>query len=65
MKWAVYTVAFRKIYEETRRVTSNGTVVWNLTDRWGKPVANGLYYIRVEISGSQPGKNILKLIVLR
>jgi hypothetical protein len=38
---------------------------WNLKDHWENQAANGLYYVRVEIGGSQPMTRILKVLVIR
>jgi hypothetical protein len=64
VKWKVFTVALRKIFEDNLQVTSTDTLIWNLKDRWGTPVANGLYFLKVDIEGSQPMTKILKVIVI-
>jgi hypothetical protein len=65
LKWAVFTTAFRKVFEDSLPVNSAGTVVWNLNDKGGTPVANGLYYLRAEISGSGSETKILKVLIIR
>jgi hypothetical protein len=65
VRWKIFTTAFRKIYDRDEGITSGGTLVWNLKDQWESPVANGLYYLRVEIDGPQPMAKILKVIVRR
>jgi hypothetical protein len=63
--WAVLTTNFRKICEYSTTLTGSGTIHWDLRDRYGDPVANGLYYIRVKVSGSSPLERILKVMVLK
>ncbi|HTC19808.1 MAG TPA: NHL repeat-containing protein, partial [bacterium] len=65
IRWKVYTTAFRKILDRDEGITPGGTLVWNLKDQWEIPVANGLYYLRVEIEGNQPLSKVLKVIVIR
>jgi hypothetical protein len=65
VRWKVFTVAFRKILDHDEGTTSGGTLVWNLSDQWGTRVANGLYYLRVEIDGPQLLTKVLKVIVAR
>ena len=65
-KWTVYTTAFRKIFDQTRAIPgNNGVLSWDLRDTWGNPVANGLYYVQVEVKGLIHGTKILKVLVLR
>ena len=43
-------------------------VPWDLTDTVGRPVANGVYFYRVEVKGAKHGERISrmgKLAVLR
>jgi hypothetical protein len=63
--WKVFTPAFRKIDDHDEGVVSSGTLQWNLKDHWGNQAANGLYYVRVEIGGSQPMTRTLKVLVIR
>jgi hypothetical protein len=65
MKWAVFTVAFRKVMEESRSIDGTGEIHWDLKETWGKPVANGLYYVRIDIVGKEKMSKILKVIVNR
>jgi hypothetical protein len=61
----VFTVAFRKIAEQTYPVSLYTTLTWDAQDNWGKPVASGLYYLRVQVNGPQPVTKIFKVLVLR
>jgi hypothetical protein len=66
VEWSVFTTSFRKILDVSNPVSGNNTnIVWDLNDDWGEPVANGLYYIRIVISGSEKTSKIIKFIVLR
>ncbi len=59
----VYTLAFRKvIHMNLSQQVPGGVVVLSLTDDWGKPISDGLYYVVV----TGQGKRWLgKLLVLR
>jgi hypothetical protein len=59
-KFSVFTTAFRKIYESTA-----GSTAWDLTDKNGASVSNGIYYIRFEVQGTQPYSKVWKVLVLR
>ncbi len=68
----VFTTAFRKVL--TRHYTANvstgqfGTLTalqWDLRDMIGKNVSNGLYYVRVNITGVQSSSKIVKVLILR
>jgi len=61
----VFTVAFRKISSQTQQISGHQTVQLDLNDTWGSQVSNGLYYLRVHISGNQSFTKILKVLVLR
>lgn len=59
----IFTTAFRKVnVENYPQVPAGATVLVTLTDRTGKPLANGLYYVMVQ---TNQGRNILKLLILR
>jgi hypothetical protein len=61
----VFTAAFRKIYQSPPyQVTGSATLGWDLRDSWGNPAANGLYYVRVQVSGIQPTVKILKVLII-
>jgi hypothetical protein len=63
--WSVYTTAFRRIAWATQPVAGSATLHWDLTDKAGVRVANGLYYLKVVVaSGGTATQKILKLIVL-
>jgi hypothetical protein len=68
----VFTTSFRKIAEHTFGAGAGngvfGTVTavqWNLRDRLGLAVADGLYYVRIHVTGSQETVKIFKVLVLR
>jgi flagellar hook assembly protein FlgD len=60
----IFTLSFRKIDEIDLTNASAGIkdVAYNLTDRKGSPLANGLYYVIVVDSN---GRAIGKLLVMR
>ena len=65
-RWVVFTTGFRKIYENTQSVSGNyGKLPWNLRDAWGTAVANGLYYIQVQVTGPTVGSRVLKVMVVK
>jgi hypothetical protein len=60
---SIFTSAFRKVNtEKFQQVLAGATVTVILTDRTGKPLADGLYYVVVE---TRQGRSILKLMILR
>jgi hypothetical protein len=61
----VFTLAFRKIASQTREMDGDQTFQWNLKDVSGAPAANGLYYVRVRVTGTQSATKILKVLILR
>jgi len=67
----VFTTAFRKIVEHTIPANGGGTngvvtsVEWDLRDRVGASIANGLYYVRLHVSGVQESTKIFKVLVIR
>jgi hypothetical protein len=63
--WDVFTTAFRKVAGGSQGVSGNATLSWNLTDKAGNRVSDGLYYLRVKaVVGQVSTAKILKLIVL-
>lgn len=65
VQWSVFTLSFRKILGGEKSITGTGSIEWDLTDKSGSRVADGLYYLRLEVSGIQPTVKIFKIIVLR
>jgi hypothetical protein len=66
VQWSVFTTAFRKIVDVSNPVPGNSlALVWNLDDNWGKPVASGLYYLRVQVTGPARETKVLKILVIR
>jgi O-glycosyl hydrolase len=61
----VFTLAFRKVYGETIKAYGPATLQWNLRDVSGTLVANGLYYVRIQVSGGESTTKIFKVLVLR
>jgi hypothetical protein len=61
----VFTLAFRKVYAETTHAYGPVTLEWNLRDVSGTFVSNGVYYVRIQVTGSQSTTKILKVLVLR
>jgi hypothetical protein len=59
----IFTLSFRKVLGETFPNIPPGTAVKvTLDDQWGRPLADGLYYVVVTIEGK---RYIGKLLVLR
>jgi len=59
----IYTVAFRKVLDETFDSVPSGTVVVvTLTGRGGSVLSNGVYYLVVTTNS---GRTLGKLLVLR
>ena len=61
----VFTLSFRKITSQTTQVNGAQTLQWNLMDISGTPVGNGLYYVRIHISGNQSATKVMKILILR
>ena len=63
MEVEIFTTAFRKGQEETfLNVPPSVAVTVQLTDKWGTPLANGLYYLVVIVDGQ---RSVAKLLILR
>jgi hypothetical protein len=66
IKWGIYTLAFRKIASGEQNQITSTQLVWNLTDKAGNPVSDGLYYWVVEVAGNgSTVKKINKILVLK
>ncbi len=61
----VFTLAFRKIYSQTTQAYGFQNFQWDLRDISGTTAANGLYYVRLHVSGSESTTKIFKVLVLR
>lgn len=61
----IFTLAFRKITSQTTPINGAQTLRWNLLDVSGSQVSNGLYYVRIHISGTQSLTKIMKILILR
>jgi len=61
----VFTLAFRKIASQTKQIFGEQTFQWDLKDSSGTQVADGLYYVRIHVSGSQSSTKIFKVLILR
>ena len=62
----VFTTAFRKVSEHEMTPTGvTTTVLWDLNDRMGVPVADGLYYVRIRVTGGASFDTVLKVLVLK
>jgi len=61
----VFTLAFRKIASQTTQVYGAQTLQWDLRDIKGVQAANGLYYVRIHVTGVQEYTKILKVLILR
>ena len=63
VKVRLFTLAFRKVQENTYSQVPAGTdVPISLTDKWGKPLASGLYYVVVNTT---QGRSIAKFLIIR
>jgi hypothetical protein len=59
----IFTVAFRMVQNnDFKDVQAGGILQIPLEDRWGNPLANGLYYVVVT---TKAGRTIGKLLVIR
>jgi len=59
----IFTAAFRKVRDTTYHdIPAGQPVQVSLTDRFGSPLASGVYYIRVTVNGH---RSIAKLLILR
>jgi endoglucanase len=63
VQWSVLTVAFRRVAEGRVNVEHNYTLSWDLNSSNGSSVANGMYYLVLEIEGTP--RRILKVVVAR
>ena len=61
-KWCVYTISFKKVFEENRSINFPGTAHWDLKDHCGQTVSNGLYYLEVQTPNC---RCIHKILILR
>jgi hypothetical protein len=63
VKVSIFTLAFRKVQEtQFYNLTPGTNVTFNVIDKNGVSLANGLYYVRIEYPS---GQTILKLLILR
>jgi len=51
VRWSVFSVAYRKIAEGSLVAEGRTSILWDLRDTKGKPVAPGLYHFTVEGEG--------------
>ena len=66
VEWSVFTTAFRKILDVTQSIPGNNAVLsWDLRDSRGRTVADGLYFIRVQVTGTVKATKVLKVLVFR
>ena len=61
----VFTLAFRRIYGQTTQADGPLTLQWDLRDVSGTQAANGVYFVRIHVSGAQSATKILKVLILR
>jgi hypothetical protein len=61
----VFTSAFRKIKSQTSTISGSQPLYWDLKDRMGVKVADGIYYVRIQVTGIQSTSKILKVLILR
>jgi hypothetical protein len=65
VKWSVFTLSFRKVGGGEVSINSTGIIYWDLRDNYGSKVADGLYYLRLEVAGLQPKVKVFKVLVIR
>lgn len=59
----IFTVSFKQVAEKTyQNVPSGDIVTLDLIDKWGQPLANGLYYVEVT---TKKKTSVAKLMVFR
>jgi len=61
----IYTTAFRKIYGRQTALSGQNLLSWDLRDDGGTPAANGVYYLRIQVTGTQSASKIFKIVVAR
>jgi hypothetical protein len=61
----IFTTAFRKIATQSIQVAGSSAVSWDMRDKWGTPVADGLYYLRIHVTGPQHLTKIFKVLITR
>ncbi len=62
VRWSVVSVAYRKVFESELTVSRATDVLWDLRDKGGRPVANGLYYLVFTPEG-QPAVLLREIVV--
>jgi hypothetical protein len=63
VKVQVFTTAFRKVQEQDHsQVPVGADLTVDLSDKWGTPLASGVYYVVLQTSS---GRSVVKLMVLR
>jgi len=66
LSWSVFTTSFRKVWDDTIPVPAGMTTIqWNMRDRNGIPVSDGLYYFRIQVNGLHSTTKIYKVLVLQ
>jgi hypothetical protein len=66
MDWSVFTMAFRKIRKGKSLIVGTSTLQWDLKDESGGWVANGLYYLRIQVTiGESNVTQIKKILIVR
>jgi hypothetical protein len=66
IKWKIYTLSFREIDERDLAPTASAQLVWNLSDKSGAIVSDGLYYWVIEVTKSgSTTRTVRKVLVLR
>jgi hypothetical protein len=66
IKWKIYTLSFRQVEERDLPPTASAQLVWDLTDKSGTTVSDGLYYWVIEVTQSgSTTRTVRKVLVLR
>jgi hypothetical protein len=63
--WSVFTSGFRKINGGAATLNGSGSIEWNLRDKMGVLVADGIYYVRIDVSSGVHLSKVWKVLVLR
>jgi hypothetical protein len=61
----IYTLAFRKVGEKSFPAPAPSSLSLDLVDTYGQPLANGLYYLKVTVTGPSPAVETFKVLVIR
>jgi len=61
----IYTLAFRRVGEKSFDYPIPTNLTLDLVDTYGQPLSNGLYYLKVTVTGPSPVVETFKVLVIR